>query len=661
LLDAVLDGLWLVLQWPAIGYLILGVLIGLYFGAIPGLSGLVGLAILLPFTFFMEPAPAFAFLLGMFAVTTTSDTLASVLLGVPGTAASQATILDGYPLAMKGEADRAFGAAFTVSAFGGVLGAVALAVSIPILKPLIFSFAKPEFFALGVLGLTMIGSLSGGNMVKGLFAALIGLLISMVGYSLTGGVPRYWLGATYLLEGIPIVPMVLGLFAVPEVIELAVRNTSISRVPRESVSGGMRRGILDAFKNWWLFLRSASIGIYIGMLPGLGGVIVDWIAYGHAVQSAKDKSQFGKGDIRGVIAPETANNAMKGGALMPTVAFGIPGSPAMAILLGAFVIQGFMPGMQMLTTKLDVTFSMVWTLAIANVLGAVLLLVWAKQIAKITFLPSHLIVPAIVLFVMMGAWMSSNTLSDWWSMLVFGIIGYWMKQGGIPRPPLILGFVLGPIMESALYVTYQAYGPISWMFRPICLVILILAVLTVIVSGLRARRQNKEGASVKIKEIQNEDQLAGFVFIFIMVLVFFLAGWQSLGWDRATGQFPIVVCVPAVILGLLALMRDGSSLKSSYQKTKDGFKGLVARSQVARELPKASLLLLSLAGIVGVTVLFGQAVAIPIFILGYLVIRGKTTWAFAFSYALISGVMLYFMFGELIGILWYPSIFIDYG
>jgi putative tricarboxylic transport membrane protein len=346
---------------------------------------------------------------------------------------------------------------------------------------------------------------------------------------------------------------------------------------------------------------------------------------------------------------------------MPTVAFGIPGSPAMAILLGAFVIQGFMPGMQMLTTKLDVTFSMVWTLAIANVLGAVLLLVWAKQIAKITFLPSHLIVPAIVLFVMMGAWMSSNTLSDWWSMLVFGIIGYWMKQGGIPRPPLILGFVLGPIMESALYVTYQAYGPISWMFRPICLVILILAVLTVIVSGLRARRQNKEGASVKIKEIQNEDQLAGFVFIFIMVLVFFLAGWQSLGWDRATGQFPIVVCVPAVILGLLALMRDGSSLKSSYQKTKDGFKGLVARSQVARELPKASLLLLSLAGIVGVTVLFGQAVAIPIFILGYLVIRGKTTWAFAFSYALISGVMLYFMFGELIGILWYPSIFIDYG
>ncbi|MBI76408.1 MAG: tricarboxylate transporter [Rhodospirillaceae bacterium] len=661
MLDAVLDGLWLVVQWPAIGYLFLGVLIGLYFGAIPGLSGLVGLAILLPFTFLMDPVPAFAFLLGMFAVTTTSDTLASVLLGVPGTAASQATILDGYPLAMKGEADRAFGAAFTVSALGGVLGAVALAVSIPIVKPLIFSFAKPEFFALGVLGLTMIGSLSGGNMVKGLFAALIGLLISMVGYSLTGGVPRYWLGATYLLEGIPIVPMVLGLFAVPEVIELAVRNTSISRVPRSSVSGGMKRGICDAFRNWWLFLRSSAIGIYIGMLPGLGGVIVDWIAYGHAVQSAKDKSQFGKGDIRGVIAPESANNAMKGGALMPTVAFGIPGSPAMAILLGAFVIQGFMPGMQMLTTKLDLTFSMVWTLAIANVLGAVLLLIWAKQIAKITFLPSHLIVPAVVLFVMMGAWMSSNTLSDWWSMLVFGVIGYWMKQGGIPRPPLILGFVLGPIMESALYVTYQAYGPISWIFRPICLVILILAIVTIVITALRGRRHSKEGSTVKIQETQNEDQLAGFVFIFLMVCVFFWAGLQSLGWERATGQFPIVVCVPAVVLGLLALFRDGLELKNVLNISQNGLRTLLSNSLVLRELPSSSLLLLSLVCIAGVTVLFGQAIAIPLFILGYLIIRGKTTWLFALSYAAIAGLILYFMFGELIGILWYPSIFIEYG
>ena len=297
--DAALSGLMSVIAWPAIGYLFLGVFIGLYFGAVPGLSGLVGMAILLPFTFTMEPVPALAFLLGMFAVTTTSDTIASVLLGIPGTAASQATILDGYPMAMKGEASRAFGAAFTVSAVGGLLGAVVLGLSIPIVKPLILSFTQAEFFMLGMLGLAMVGSLSGDSMLRGLTAALIGLGLSYVGYAENGAVPRYWLGTTYLLEGLPLIPVVLGLFALPEVIDLAVRNSSISRVPEDRVAGGMMTGIRDAWRNWWLVLRSTAIGAYVGMLPGLGGSIVDWVAYGHVVQSSKDKEGFGKGDVRG--------------------------------------------------------------------------------------------------------------------------------------------------------------------------------------------------------------------------------------------------------------------------------------------------------------------------------------------------------------------------
>ena len=311
--DAAPSGLILVIAWPAIGYLFLGVFIGLYFGAVPGLSGLVGMAILLPFTFSMEPVPALAFLLGMFAVTTTSDTIASVLLGIPGTAASQATILDGYPMAMKGEASRAFGAAFTVSAVGGLLGAVVLGLSIPIVKPLILSFTQAEFFMLGLLGLAMVGSLSGDSILRRLTAALIGLGLSFVGYAENGAVPRYWLGATYLLEGLPLIPVVLGLFALPGVIDLAVRNSSISRVPEDRVTGGMMTGIRDAWRNWWLVLRCTAIGAYVGMLPGLGGSIVDWVAYGHVVQSSKDKEGFGKGGVR---APETANNAMKGGALI---------------------------------------------------------------------------------------------------------------------------------------------------------------------------------------------------------------------------------------------------------------------------------------------------------------------------------------------------------
>ena len=338
--DAALSGLLSVVAWPAIGYMFLGVLIGLQLGAIPGLSGLVGLAIMLPFTFAMEPVPALALLLGMFAVTTTSDTIASVLLGIPGTSASQATVLDGYPMAVKGEASRAFGAAFSVSAVGGFLGAVVLGLSIPLVKPLILYFAQPELFMLAVLGLTMVGSLSGDSMLRGLIAALAGLGLSYVGYAENGGVPRYWLGTTYLLDGLPLVPVVLGLFAIPELIALVVQGGSISKVPRDRAAGGLLTGVRDACRNWWLVLRSTAIGAYVGLLPGLGGTIVDWLAYGHAVQSSKIKDEFGKGDVRGVIAPETANNAMKGGALIPTVAFGIPGSPSMALLLGALLIQG---------------------------------------------------------------------------------------------------------------------------------------------------------------------------------------------------------------------------------------------------------------------------------------------------------------------------------
>ncbi len=312
MLEALLAGFVLIFQWPAIGYLGLGIALGLYFGAVPGLSGLVGMAILLPFTFGMDPISAFAFLLGMYAVTTTSDTIASVLLGIPGTAASQATILDGYPMAIRGEAARAFGAAFTVSAVGGVLGAIVLALSIPLVRPLILSFASPEYFMLGVLGLTMVGALSGASILKGVAAAMLGVLLSTVGYADQIAIPRYWFGLTYLLDGFPLIPLVLGLFALPELFDLSQRGSAISRIPKEQVEGGLMQGVRDAAQNWWLVLRSTFIGVYIGMLPGLGGSIVDWGAYGHAVQSTRYKPTFGRGDGRGGIAAQTASNAIDG-------------------------------------------------------------------------------------------------------------------------------------------------------------------------------------------------------------------------------------------------------------------------------------------------------------------------------------------------------------
>lgn len=642
--EAVLTGLVSVVAWPAVGWLALGVMIGLYFGAVPGLSGLVGMAILLPFTFGMEPVSAFAFLLGMFAVTTTSDTIASVLLGIPGTAASQATILDGYPMAMRGEAARAFGAAFTVSAVGGLLGAVMLGLSIPIVKPLILSFAQPEFFLLGLLGLAMVGSLSGGSMIKGLIAAFFGLTLSYVGYSVTGGTPRYWMGMTYLLDGIPLIPIVLGLFALPEVLDLAIRDSSISRVPRDQAKSSMMDGVRDAARNWWLVIRSTAIGVYVGMLPGLGGSIVDWVAYGHVVQSSRDKSQFGKGDVRGVIAPETANNAMKGGALIPTVAFGIPGSASMAILLGALLIQGLQPGPEMLTSNLHITFSMMWTLVIANVAGALLLMVWGNQIAKVTFIRGHLIVPVVCMFVFMGAWLAGNNPGDLASLLIFGLVGYLMKQGGIPRPPLVLGFILGPIMEDALHITMSGYTWADLAQRPISMIILAGVVLTIVIAARANLRQRRSAETKKFGETETWDPHISLFMLGVISAAFVYALVPALSWPDDTGRIPMVTAIPGIALCIVAFI-------AARRKGGDDVVALPGNV-----LGRAAYFFLWLSGAGLATVVAGQLVALPLFMGLYILVWGGYKWWVGALYATVGLGFLYVMFDEIVAVIWYPSL-----
>ena len=643
-----MNGLTLVIAWPAIGYLFLGVLLGLYFGAVPGLSGLVGMAILIPLTLSMEPGPALAFLLGAFAVTTTSDTIASVLLGIPGTAASQATILDGYPMATKGQASRAFGAAFTVSAAGGLLGALVLGLSIPLVRPLILSFTQAEFFMLSLLGLTMVGSLAGKSIVLGLAAALVGLGLSYVGYAENGALPRYWLGWTYLLEGLPLIPVVLGLFAIPELIHLVARGSSVSQVTKEKASSGIVTGMLDAVRNWWLVLRSTAIGAYVGMLPGLGGSIVDWIAYGHAVQSARHKEAFGKGDVRGVIAPEAANNAMKGGALIPTIAFGIPGSASMAILLGAFMIQGLMPGPEMLTAKLDITFSMVWMLAIANVAGALILLLFTRHIASLTFVGGNLLVPAIVVFVFMGAWLATSDMGDWIILLVFGVVGYVMKQGSVPRPPMVLGLVIGPIMENALFITNSAYDGLEWMTRPICLIIGALIVLSILFVA-RNRLPRRVAENRVASQAEEADPTMSLVAVGLLLVASILAMLPTFSWPSDVGQIPMLTCIPAIMLLLLALW---NRVRGIQRARTSGQAIFPARGELAR----AGVLYLWWLGILLGTLVVGQLIALPAFVALYILSHGRYPWWVALVYAGACWAFLYFVFDQIVAVFWFPSL-----
>lgn len=655
MLDAAIEGLVLAMQWPAVGYLGLGIMLGLYFGAVPGLGGLTGMAILLPFTFGMDPVSAFAFLLGMYAVTTTSDSITAILIGVPGTAAAQATVLDGYPMAQRGEAARAFGAAFMSSAIGGVLGGFFMGLSIPIVRPLVLSFAKPEFFMLGVLGLMMVGSLSGKSVLKGVISAIFGLVLSMIGYAEQVAIPRYWAGIGYLLDGLNLIPFVLGLFALPELINLAVKDRPISTRPREAVRGGMMQGVRDCFVHWWLLLRSTVIGIYIGVLPALGPTIADWVAYGHAVQSAKDRSMFGKGDVRGVIAPEAANNSVKGGDLVPTVAFGIPGSAGMAILLGAFLIQGLTPGPEMLTTKLPITFSMMWNLVIANIVAAVLLMMWTNQLQRIIFIPSFLVVPAITLFMFMGAWTGNAQLGDWVVLLIFGVIGIAMKLGGWPRAPMILGFILGPIMENSLHISVKAYG-LDWLGRPIVLVLMALTIITLALAVRSQLRERRRKDSQMVSDADSEHGGLSFGVSVLVTLAFVYAIVGTFAWPDSVRRWPLAIAVPGLLLVLWALARDALVMRRTLAGASGIASAMMASAAVRQETLRTIKFFFCLVAIVAATVVVGQQIALTAFMLLFLLFWAKWDWRKSLIYAALGWACLYGVFEELVKTNWYPSL-----
>ncbi|NIO06695.1 MAG: hypothetical protein GTO40_01420, partial [Deltaproteobacteria bacterium] len=442
LLEAFIDGLVGVFQFPAFPLMLLGIVIGFIVGLLPGLGGATTLALMLPFVFDMPPIAAFAFLLGMHAVVSTTGDITSVLFGVPGEGTAAATIVDGHPMAKKGEAGRALGAALFSSLIGAVVGAFVLAASIPIVTPLVLSLGSPEFFMLALLGISFIAALSGESLTRGLIAGCTGLLIATIGMDPRTGAMRFGFDMPYLMNGLSLVPVGIGLFAIPEIIDLAVRGTSIAETSVGKL-GGVWEGVKDTFRHWGVTIRSSFLGTFIGIIPGLGGGVAQWIAYGHAVQSADDKSQFGRGDVRGVLGPGAANNSKEGGSLIPTVAFAVPGSLSMAILLGAFLILGLNPGPEMLTKDLNITFSMVWVIVISNIITVIISLAFLDQLAKITTVRGVLLIPFLLLLIYLGAFATNNHIGDMLVMVLFGLLGYIMVLFQWPRPPLVLGLVLG--------------------------------------------------------------------------------------------------------------------------------------------------------------------------------------------------------------------------
>ena len=495
MLEALFEGLVLVLQWKALAFMLFGILLGFWVGLLPGLGGATTLALMLPFVYTMQPVEAFAFLLGMHSVTATTGDITSVLFGVPGEAASAATVLDGYAMAKKGEAGRALGAALASSLVGALVGAVALAVAIPIVRPLVLTFGSPELFMLALVGIAFIAALSspsGRGMLRGFLAGALGLFLGTIGQDPQAGVARYALGTLYLWQGLDLVPVLVGLFAIPEIIDLVVRGTSIAgAAPAGKLSRGALEGVKDTFRHFWLTIRCSLIGTFIGILPGMGGAVAQWMAYGHATQSARtaeERRGFGQGDVRGVLGPGAANNSKEGGALIPTIAFGVPGSTAMAILLGGFYLLGLVPGPDMLSKHLAVTFSMVWTIVIANVVTVIACFALLNKLAQLTTVRGSLLIPVILVLVFIGSYTSNNHYGDLVVTLVFGAVGYLMVLSGWPRAPLVLGLVVGKIAENNLYISIARYEA-AWLTRPVVLVLVAVTVAVIVYPLFQARRR----------------------------------------------------------------------------------------------------------------------------------------------------------------------------
>ena len=628
-LPALADAWAIILQPVVLGYLFLGVVMGLAVGVFPGLGGIAGLSLLLPFMFGMEPVLGLALMIGMVAVVPTSDTFSSVLMGIPGSSASQATVLDGFPLARKGQAARALSAAFAASLFGGLVGALALTLFIVIARPLVLAFGLPEMLMISVLGLSMVAVLAGRVALKGLAAAGLGMLMGTIGVADAGGSLRMAsYDFPYLTDGLQLVIVGLGIFALPEIVSLLRQDRSISE--DASLGAGWMDGVRDWFANKWLSMRCSLIGVLVGVIPGLGGSVVDWIAYGHAVQTTKDKSNFGKGEIRGVIGPESSNNAKEGGGLVPTLLFGIPGSGSMAIFIGAIALLGsgdIEVGPAMLRDNLDITYSIVWLLALANVLGTLLCIGVSGGIARLTTIRFTYLAPFLFMLIAFAAFQSGQNFEDILALFAIGLIGIFLRRFDWSRPAFLIGFVLSNPVEKFSNQAVQIASfrfrksfedGIDYIFSPIVIVLLIITVLSVVLGLRQAKAIMAEG------DVQSGSKRAPIVFLLVIMayVVTALVNANMIPDYNMTDKIvPLIIggitlVALLILLGQMILRPEGHTIfadKEAAGEDADAPYGLWGT-------------LAWFAGLIAATYFVGFILALAGFLIVFLRVRAQASW-----------------------------------
>jgi putative tricarboxylic transport membrane protein len=483
-----LDGLTGLMHWHQLAFLTIGMALGLVFGAVPGLGGTTALALLLPLTYGMDPISALALSGGVMGAVPMGGSISAILLNTPGSAPNAATCLDGYPLAQQGKAGLAIGAAAAANSIGGLIGTLSLLLVLPIARQLVLAFGPPEFFLLSILGLIMVAtSTRRGRVIRGLVAAGLGLMISMIGYDQMNGGVRYTFGIQYLWDGVHLVPALIGLFAGAEMINLWVKGGAVAQLPSNVVVTRTRDGLIETFRQWPTVLRGSLIGTVIGAIPGVGGTVAAFLSYSTTVQVSKDPDSFGKGNIQGVIAPEAAINAKDASALIPTLAFGIPGSAEMAVFLGILVLHGLQPGPLILTHNQKEIYGLVWSLTASCVFASLIGLLLVRPLAYVTLLRSTVLVPIVLSIALVGSWAVDQTIENPILTAVFALLGYAMIRLDYPRLPIVIALVLGAGIERNFHQSIlMADGAWSiFLLRPLSLALVLCIAAALVAAPLR--------------------------------------------------------------------------------------------------------------------------------------------------------------------------------
>ncbi len=691
-------------DWKPILALIVGVVVGVLNGAMPG-GAVPSLIVLLGFAYGLDPYIALPLAIGMVATVPTGDTLPAVLLGMPGSTSGQATILDGNPMARQGKAGVALSAAYFSSLLGGIIGAIFLFLTIPVARPIVNTFSAAEFFVLGLVAIGVVGVVSSGALLRGLIAGAFGLLIASVGYDDATGAHRLTFGQDYLWDGIHIIPVVIGLFAIPEFFDMVVSDVSIVRrteVSQADASAQRREGMVSVLRNWLLVVRSAAMGVFVGLLPGIGGSLAQWLSYASARQTVRGGTEtFGTGDIRGVIAPESANNAVDGGQLVPTLFFGVPGSVGMALFLGLLIILDVRPGPDMLNNQLPLTMTIAFSLVMANVLATGLALGFTPLLTRIAFVRPNVLVPLILAVMTIAAFQANRSIHDLVVMLAFGALGYFMKTYGWPRPPIIIAVILGGIIERFYGISSGAFdwvnfsSPTEGVFtRPAVIIIIAIAVGT---AAYTVRMQRSVNRTMRRQEAEfsgrtdvapppaggSDDDAAqpaqaepvtsrsrpsltsllrptpSGIFIALLAFAFAFTFWQTFEWTNQAARLPRVITV--VGLGLIAIYvtfhlafpssGGGRIMDIGRTLTEDTRRVLLLRTVKA---------IGSTFGLVFAIWLIGFQIALPAYVFLYLFFFGHVRWWVALFWLAVFLVLIYGFFDEVIHIPWIDPVLGDF-